>query len=123
MAKIIALDTLPTYYFDKENSYFGVVAEDHFISISVCQILPGQEQEQHYHERPENGDEFLIIYSGKYEIIIDIESRIYDSAQDGVIMVMVDPLERARIKNLDERHPVNFLNIFTPPFQKGELKF
>lgn len=121
MAKLIPLDLVPLHYFEEENSYFGQACEDSFTSVSVCQIAPGKMQAKHFHERPDDGNELLLIYAGKCEVVVNDEVTVHDCAVSGPLLVSYQSLEKGCIRNLDPAAPVKFLNIFSPPFRQGEL--
>jgi hypothetical protein len=123
MAAIVSIDSIPMHYFKEENSYFGLVWEDLFTSISVCQLLPGQVQTRHYHQRPDDGNEVLLIYAGKFEVVVDEQVTMHDCSEKGPLLVAYKSLERGCIRNLDLETPVKFLNMFSPPFKEGELYF
>ena len=123
MAEVIRVGEFPMQYFDAEKSYFALLIADQFLSASVCEIKGGVLQGRHYHQRPRDGDEAMIVFHGAFRVVTDSGSTTHDVCRDGPVFILVKSGESVQLCNLSEDDPVRFFVILVPPFEPGELHF
>ena len=120
--KVLRINDLSLQFFAPENLSFAELFQSSRISVALGVIQARESQTLHVHNRPDNGDEIEVIFSGSFELA-GPETFTHDADKDGPMLVSIKSGERVILKNVENRRQVRFISIFAPPFDLQEVTF
>jgi hypothetical protein len=121
--QIVIVHSAPTVEFVEERITGVLLPETRFASASVNFVPVNGAQTPHYQNRPQNGDEIVFVYSGKFCIVsADWRSEVFDTNQVGPVYFLVRSGTPASVENCGTEI-VRFYSVFAPPFAEGEVNF
>lgn len=104
-----------------ENFKFGKIFRNEHISISLDNYDVGVKTPLLYKDRPQNGKEILLPFTGKLKIITETESNIFEPEKEGLSLVIIDTRTKRQFENMGNT-PAKVLAIFAPPFELKEIE-
>ena len=108
-------------YWPTENLSFKPLLREKHLSISLDEMKSEAETPYHYHDRPNNGKETLIIFQGKIKLKTENVEKVFDVDQEGPVLLVIDSNEYKQIKNVGDKD-AKILAMFTPPFDLKEVE-
>lgn len=121
MQEIRLLEVTDFNDFEAENLLFAKLYRNKHISLSLDKYVVGVKTPMMYKNRPEEGKEILIPFSGKLKIITEDQERVCDPAKNGLSVVIIDGNTKRQFENVGEVDAL-VLAIFAPPFHIDEIK-
>lgn len=120
---VIRVEAEPRMEFPEERIAGALLSVTPRASATVAYVAPGVAQTLHVHSRPDNGDELIFIYRGRFQMRgDDWPDTIYDTDADGPVYLQIPSGAVASISNIGDNE-VRFFTVFTPPFAQGELEY
>lgn len=107
--------------FKAESLKFGKIFRNEHISISLDKYEVGVKTPMMYKDRPQNGKEILLPFTGKLKIIMETESKIFEPEKEGLSLVVIDARTKRQFENMGNK-PAKVLAIFAPPFELKEIE-
>jgi oxalate decarboxylase/phosphoglucose isomerase-like protein (cupin superfamily) len=120
---VVQVDAQPCMEFSEERISGLLLPSTERASATIAVVAPGVSQTLHVHSRPDNGDEIILVYRGRFKVNGDSWSdATYDTDVDGPVYIRVPSGVPAGIANVGDRE-VCFFTVFVPPFAMGELRY
>lgn len=121
--QVVRLNDVDLQEFADENILGALLPATQHFSAAVGVVRPRESQRHHRQNRPEAGDELIIVLSGRFEVRTEAgNSGPHDADADGPVFIHVPSGVPASLVNIGDSE-VRFLGVFAPPFQLGEIEY
>ena len=121
--QVVVIHDLPRQKFVGERIEGALLPETRFASASVNYVPADGAQTPHFQNRPQNGDEIVFVYAGRFRIVSGTtKSQVFDTDEVGPVYFLVASGTPATVENCGPK-PVRFYSVFAPPFKVGEVQF
>lgn len=117
------LRQVPVQSFAEENILGAILGGTPHTTATFGIVRPGTMQTPHVQRRPDNGDELILVFEGKFRIVSGNDrTAAHDTAAQGAVYLSIEAGSVASIENVGDSDVV-FFSVFSPPFVLGEIEY